>query len=148
MVTGIQISFRVSVDFNRLGNDPITPPPVHIRHIKLFDSSLHHGSRIQSPIEPRTPSEIPDPALDSALGQPIPVPLGFPVRSHLEPHADALPPLAPPARSPPDRHPPDSPGRHHGTHPSGSARPPPRLPGPADRYHPVPTSGSLHTATV
>ena len=40
---------------------------------------------------------------------------------------------------------PDPPSRHP---PVGLRPPSPRLPGPAGRYHSVPTSGSLHTATA
>ena len=52
-------------------------------HIRLVSSShcrtvsLHHGSRILSPMAPRIPSDIPDTALDSALDRRTPPPQGI-----------------------------------------------------------------------
>ena len=76
---GNTLSFRLSAKFKRSDKYP-TNPPVHIRLVSSSHcrtASFHHGSRILSPMEPRIPSEIPDPALDSALGRRTPPPQGI-----------------------------------------------------------------------
>ena len=73
------ISLRVSAKFKRSDKYPVKPP-VHIRLVSSLHcrtESCHHGSRILSPMEPRIPNEIPDPALDSALDRRTPLPQGI-----------------------------------------------------------------------
>ena len=73
------ISLHVSAKFKRSDKYP-AKPPVHIRLVSSSHCrtvSCHHGSRILSPMEPRIPNEIPDPALDSALDRRTPLPQGI-----------------------------------------------------------------------
>ena len=76
---GNTLSLRVSAKFKRSDKYPVKPP-VHIRLVSSSHcrtASCHHGSRILSPMEPRIPNEIPDPALDSALDRRTPLPQGI-----------------------------------------------------------------------
>ena len=73
------ISLHVSAKFKRSDKYPAKPPV----HIRLVSSShcrtapFHHGSHILSTMEPQIPSEILDPAGDSALGRRTPPPQGI-----------------------------------------------------------------------
>ena len=66
--------------------------------------------------------------------------MGYPVRSHLEPHGDVQPPHDPADMSPPGSHLPQSPVRHPSVihHPLGAA----------DRPHPARPPSCRQTATV
>ena len=79
--------------------------------------------------------------------RPILVPLGYPVRSHLKPHADALAPARSADRSPPSRPPPYSPAWHQVCIPPAARLRRPVPPGPPvrlppDRSHPTRHHGS------
>ena len=78
------ISLHVSAKFKR-SDKYLAKPPVRLlssSHCRTV--SCHHGVRTLSPMEPRIPNEIPDPALDSTLDRRTPLPQGIlasPVRS-------------------------------------------------------------------
>ena len=132
---------------------PLSPPPQGI--FGSSGASLPRSRGVARPSWeplPPTPAHEPlsrpprlcwlPPHPEAPAPRPIPVPFRYPVRSHLEPHADAMPP-ARSARSLPARSTPAILARPtSGLHPPGRPAPPAgptRLtcPAPPDRNHPI-----------